>query len=195
MTGASLRRAGTSPLLRDYPMASLIHRSRGESIRHKREALTISCPGRGAAPLRRCAAGPGPKIAKTTPCKVEWDRPGSPGAALRRGTRRKRFVVTNLISSCSRRRGRLSLRPTSRKRAGASADPTRSARRSGEAVSSENSQSSFRGAQRASYDVRLHIREPITTTGHLIRDSSFAAVTRAAFPGTMARHVALLLRC
>src|ERR1700704_2408277 len=40
-------------------------------------SITISCPGRGAAPLQRCTAGPGPKIAKTTPCKVEWARLGS----------------------------------------------------------------------------------------------------------------------
>src|SRR5882724_3085767 len=32
-----------------------------------REALTVWCPGRGG----RCTAEPGPKIAKTTPCKVE----------------------------------------------------------------------------------------------------------------------------
>src|SRR4030081_1121870 len=38
----------------------------------KREALTISCPGPGIPSLRRCKAGPGQKIAKTTPCKVEW---------------------------------------------------------------------------------------------------------------------------
>src|ERR1700716_2544708 len=38
----------------------------------KREALTISCPGPGIASLRQCTAGPGQKIAKTTPCKVEW---------------------------------------------------------------------------------------------------------------------------
>src|SRR6267154_6269277 len=44
----------------------------------KREALTISCPGPGIAPLRRCTAGPEQKIAKTTPCKVE----GTPLAAL-----------------------------------------------------------------------------------------------------------------
>jgi hypothetical protein len=34
--------------------------------RSQREALTVSCPGRGG----RCTAEPGPKIAKTTPCKV-----------------------------------------------------------------------------------------------------------------------------
>src|SRR5882724_4670024 len=37
----------------------------------KREALMISCPGPGIPSLRRCTAGPGQKIAKTTPCKVE----------------------------------------------------------------------------------------------------------------------------
>src|SRR6267142_1046711 len=70
------------------------------SIRREREALTISCPGRSAAPhkrvharlrharkrvharLRRAmgryTAEPRHKIAKTTPCKVEW----APLAAL-----------------------------------------------------------------------------------------------------------------
>ncbi|SRR6266550_5256837 len=37
----------------------------------KCEVLTISCPGPGIPSLRRCTAGPGQKIAKTTPCKVE----------------------------------------------------------------------------------------------------------------------------
>src|SRR5467141_1652558 len=73
-----------------------------ESIRRKREVLTISCPGRGAAPhkrvharlrraMGRCTAGPGHKIAKTTPCKVEW----APALVLRcvPGTRRKMAAV------------------------------------------------------------------------------------------------------
>jgi len=43
-----------------------------------REAPAISCPGRGIVSVRRCTAGPGQKIAKTTPCKVEWTP--APGA-------------------------------------------------------------------------------------------------------------------
>src|SRR5450755_476070 len=51
----------------------------------EREALTISCPGPGIASLRRCTAGPGQKIAKTTPCKVEWTPACRTPAALRPG--------------------------------------------------------------------------------------------------------------
>src|SRR6266700_1825710 len=51
----------------------------------KREAPTIPCPGPGIASLRRCTAGPGQKIAKTTPCKVERTPARSPHAALRPG--------------------------------------------------------------------------------------------------------------
>jgi hypothetical protein len=61
----------------------------------KREALTISCPGPGIASLRRCKAGPGQKIAKTTPCKVEWTPARSTLAALRPGQKKG----PNLISS------------------------------------------------------------------------------------------------
>src|SRR6267142_7218270 len=64
----------------------------------KREALTISCPGPGIASLRRCKAGPGQKIAKTTPCKVEWTPARSTLAALRPGQEKK---GPNLISSRS----------------------------------------------------------------------------------------------
>src|SRR6267154_3732561 len=71
-----------------------------ESIRRKREVLTISCPGRGAAPhkrvharlrraMGRCTAGPGHKIAKTTPCKVNWAPARSTRAALRSGHEKK----------------------------------------------------------------------------------------------------------
>src|SRR5882672_2715551 len=70
----------------------------------KREALTISCPGPGIASLRRCKAGPGQKIAKTTPCKVEWTPARSTLAALRPGQEKK---GPNLISSRSRTRGKL----------------------------------------------------------------------------------------
>jgi len=55
----------------------------------KREALTISCPGPGMASLRRCMAGLGQKIAKTTPCKVEWTPARSTLAALRLGQEKK----------------------------------------------------------------------------------------------------------
>jgi hypothetical protein len=65
----------------------------------KREALTISCPGPGIASLRRCKAGPGQKIAKTTPCKVEWTPVRSTLAALRPGQEKK---GPNLISSRSK---------------------------------------------------------------------------------------------
>jgi len=62
--------------------------------------LTISCPGRGAAPhkrvharlrraMGRCTAGPGHKIAKTTPCKVNWAPARSTRAALRSGHEKK----------------------------------------------------------------------------------------------------------
>jgi hypothetical protein len=70
----------------------------------KREALTISCPGPGIPSLRRCTAGPGQKIAKTTPCKVERTPARSTPAALRPGARRKmrRRHGPNLISSRSR---------------------------------------------------------------------------------------------
>ena len=91
----------------------------------EREALTISCPGRSAAPhkrvharlrharkrvharLRRAmgryTAEPRHKIAKTTPCKVEWAPARSARAACVRGTRRKmvRRHGPNLISSRS----------------------------------------------------------------------------------------------
>src|SRR5882757_2518325 len=65
--------------------------------------LTISCPGRRAAPLRRYTAEPKHKIAKTTPCKVEWAPARSARAACVRGTRRKmvRRHGPNLISSRS----------------------------------------------------------------------------------------------
>jgi len=66
----------------------------------KREALTISCPGPGIASLRRCKAGPGQKIAKTTPCKVEWTPARSTLAALRPGHEKK---GPNLIPSRSTR--------------------------------------------------------------------------------------------
>src|SRR3981189_2128672 len=95
------------------------------SIRREREALTISCPGRSAAPhkrvharlrharkrvharLRRAmgryTAEPRHKIAKTTPCKVEWDPARSARAACVPRTRRKmvRRHGPNLISSRS----------------------------------------------------------------------------------------------
>src|SRR5216683_1429296 len=95
------------------------------SIRREREALTISCPGCSAAPhkrvharlrharkrvharLRRAmgryTAEPRHKIAKTTPCKVEWAPDRSARAASVRGTRRKmvRRHGPNLISSRS----------------------------------------------------------------------------------------------
>jgi len=87
----------------------------------KREALTISCPGPGIASLRRCKAGPGQKIAKTTPCKVEWTPARSTLAALRPGQKKG----PNLISSRSsrpRHDGNSSQqhgeRPTHRKRTG-----------------------------------------------------------------------------
>jgi len=64
----------------------------------KREALTISCPGPGIASLRRRKAGPGQKIAKTTPCKVEWTPARSTLTALRPGQEKK---GPNLISSRS----------------------------------------------------------------------------------------------
>jgi len=64
----------------------------------KREALTISCPGPGILSLRRCKAGPGQKIAKTTPCKVAWTPARSTLAALRPGQEKK---GPNLISSRS----------------------------------------------------------------------------------------------
>ena len=48
---------------------------------------TISCPGRSADTLRRYTAGPGHKMAKTTPCKVEWAPARSTLAACVRGTR------------------------------------------------------------------------------------------------------------
>src|SRR6266850_5950838 len=64
----------------------------------KRKALTISCPGPGIASLRRCKAGPGQKIAKTTPCKVEWTPARSTLAALRPRQEKK---GPNLISSRS----------------------------------------------------------------------------------------------
>ncbi len=76
------------------PPTSVHAPSRTRPIRREREALTISCPGRSAAPhkrvharlrharkrvharLRRAmgryTAEPRHKIAKTTPCKVEW---------------------------------------------------------------------------------------------------------------------------
>src|ERR1700704_762227 len=63
----------------------------------KCEALTISCPGPGITSLRRCTAGPGRKIAKTTPCKVEWTPARSTLAALRPGQKKG----PNLISSRS----------------------------------------------------------------------------------------------
>ena len=44
----------------------------------------------GLASLRRCTAGPGQKIAKTTPCKVEWTPARSPLAALRPGLEKKK---------------------------------------------------------------------------------------------------------
>jgi hypothetical protein len=69
----------------------------------KREALTISCPGPGIASLRRCKAGPGPKIAKTTPCKVEWTPARSTLAARRPGQKKG----PNLISSRSKPSGRV----------------------------------------------------------------------------------------
>src|SRR6266850_4993087 len=85
-----------------------------ESIRRKREVLTISCPGRGAAPhkrvharlrraMGRCTAGPGHKIAKTTPCKVKWAPARSTRAALRSGHEKKNGPSSrpNLISSRS----------------------------------------------------------------------------------------------
>jgi hypothetical protein len=65
----------------------------------KREALTIPCPGPGIASLRRCKAGPGQKIAKTTPCKVEWTPARSTLAAPPAGREKKGL---NLISSRSR---------------------------------------------------------------------------------------------
>src|SRR5712672_1125019 len=46
----------------------------GTRAGREREAPAISCAGRGVAPLWRCTAGLGQKIAKTTPCKVEWPR-------------------------------------------------------------------------------------------------------------------------
>src|SRR6266850_7083810 len=96
-----------------------------ESIRRKREVLTISCPGRGAAPhkrvharlrharkrvharlrraMGRCTAGPGHKIAKTTPCKVKWAPARSTRAALRSGHEKKNGPSSrpSLISSRS----------------------------------------------------------------------------------------------
>src|SRR5882672_2333513 len=61
---------------------------------------------RSAAPLRRYTAEPRHKIAKTTPCKVEWAPARSARAACVRGTRRKmvRRHGPNLISSRSRAR-------------------------------------------------------------------------------------------
>jgi len=50
------------------------------------------------ASLRRCKAGPGQKIAKTTPCKVEWTPARSTLAVLRPGQKKG----PNLISSRSR---------------------------------------------------------------------------------------------
>src|SRR5882757_3097316 len=85
-----------------------------ESIRRKREVLTISCPGRSAAPpparsrassthYGRCTAGPGHKIAKTTPCKVKWAPARSTRAALRSGHEKKNGPSSrpSLISSRS----------------------------------------------------------------------------------------------
>src|SRR5260370_4394567 len=56
---------------------------------------------RSAAPLRRYTAEPRHKIAKTTPCKVEWAPVRSARAACVRDTRRKmvRRHGPNLIRS------------------------------------------------------------------------------------------------
>jgi hypothetical protein len=86
----------------------------------KREALTISCPGPGIASLRRCKAGPGQKIAKTTPCKVEWTPARSTLAALRPGQEKG----PNLISSRSR-----ALHPAAQLRAPKASKALRSATR------------------------------------------------------------------
>src|SRR5450631_4340928 len=86
-TSASLERLGGSTLIpvartlarSAHAAAQLLHPKRQSMMcwswidsSRKREALTISCPGPGIASLLRCTAGPGQKIAKTTPCKVEW---------------------------------------------------------------------------------------------------------------------------
>ena len=52
----------------------------------------------------RCAAGPGRKIAKTTPCKVEWTPARSTLAVLRPGQEKNPGQESNLTSSRSRRR-------------------------------------------------------------------------------------------
>jgi hypothetical protein len=53
----------------------------------------MSCPGPGIASLQR-SAGPGQKIAKTTPCKVEWTPARRPVLRCVRGTVEKCSVVT-----------------------------------------------------------------------------------------------------
>src|SRR5258705_6695008 len=65
----------------------------------KREALTILCPGPGIASLRRCKAGPGQKIAKTTPCKVEWTPARSTLAALRPGQKKGPNLISSALTS------------------------------------------------------------------------------------------------
>jgi hypothetical protein len=111
-TSASLERLGGSTLIpvartlarSAHTAAQLLHPKRQSMMcwswidsSRKREALTISCPGPGIASLRRCKAGPGQKIAKTTPCKVEWTPARSTLAALRPGQKKG----PNLISSRS----------------------------------------------------------------------------------------------
>src|SRR6266849_8882629 len=53
--------------------------------------------------MGRCTAGPGHKIAKTTPCKVEWAPARSTRAALRSGQEKKNGPSSRpgLISSRS----------------------------------------------------------------------------------------------
>jgi hypothetical protein len=58
---------------------------------------------RPAAPLRRCTAGPGPKIAKTTPCKVKRTRPAAPALRCVRAKKMLRRHGLNPISSRSGR--------------------------------------------------------------------------------------------